>query len=754
MSVTRRWGVRAAAFVATAVIASGIVVPAASATAPIAPAAPTLSTSQGTAHGALPKADLSETAELVIAPTTQVYETTDRGVEFHVLLRNTGKHALPEGSIELALEPKVTERQPDGWVTAITGDDAQAKVDDTETAEPTATVIATEAVGSTGADAEQSLTISVPADDFPLTELSEPGVYTVTAHYMSSDSAADDPLTASTPIIWRGADRDITPVKLSIVVPFVLPAEITTMPTPTQLSELAPEFDALLDFATDAHAILAIDPRIIAAIRGYGTEAPDNSRALLERLESTSLTSFLLQYGDADLTPQAALNLGSPLEPVNLDFVTRFGAFEVPELATDGDDAGDDASVDPESPDATASGDSETGDAEAAAGTDGADSAEADADGSRDPIEPGVVPPPTLEELGAWERGIPGAWPSRVTNRTLSYLESAGFTFTVLSSNNADLEGGPRAKLGSGEALVTDAALDDAVRLALTAETQTERELGVARAHARLVEAAEAGVKGLGLGIDRGAIIAHAAPVELLEPLVSKEWVRTVGLSAQASGIATLRGETLSAERVELLDAALRNESHVLEARSMLVNPEYLDGYQRMRLLTLFSTRYANDDALFAQAANRFERRDAEIRDGVSIVASKHAQLVGASSRIPVQLRNSLPFDIAANVTITPTSAALAVEQRTFEGVIVANDSNDRVLVPVSSRISSGESGLHILVTSAEGDFTAASAVLDISISTSIETIALTILGLAAVLLFSFGIWRSVRRRRAGIARI
>lgn len=741
MSVTRRWGVRAAALIAASVLASGMVVPAASATPGLAHATPEQSTSLA--------GGLSDTAELVIAPTVQVFDDPGRDIEFHVLLRNSGSRALPEGSIELALEPKVTERQPDGWVTSLAGPEGEGEG---EVPAPTATVIATETVGSTEAETEQTLTVTVPASSFPLTELSEAGVYTVTANYLAADAGVDDPLAASTPIVWRGVDRDTTPVKLSVVVPFVLPAEITTMPTRTQLGDLTPGFDTLLDFANDTHAILAIDPRIIAAIRGYGTEAPEGARAFLERLEASPLTSFLLQYADADLTPQAALGLPTPLHPVNLDFVTRLGKFEADpaangeEVPSDGAAAG--SSSGEGDPSAETPGDVPADDA---AQSDEPTDAPA---GSGEGADSAITATPTLEELGAWEHGVAGAWPSQVTSRTLSYLEGAGFTFTVLSSDNATLHGGPRATLGAGDALVTDAELDDAVRLALSATTQAERELGLARANARLLDAAETGVTGLGLAIDRGALITKQSPTELLDPIVNAQWVRTVGLSAQSAGTATLNAATLDAHRVELLDDALRSEPEVLEVRSMLEHPEYLDGYQRMRLLTLFSTRHADDDAAFAKAAKRFERRSAEIRGGVSVVVSKHAQLVGASSRIPVQLRNSLPFDVVANVAITPTSAALAVEQRTFPEVRVTNDSNDRILVPVASRVSSGESGLHILVTSTDGEFTAASDVLNISISTRIETIALALLGLAAVLLFGFGIWRSVRRRRTGIARI
>lgn len=721
--------------VAASLLASGVALPAAAATP---------EHRVGFAHDATPKAPLSETTEFVIAPTTQVYPDTARGIELRVLLRNSGMRSLPEGSVEVLLEPKPAEAQLDEQLGAA--------VDVAEDSTlPQAAVIATETVSATQPDAEQSLTIPISAENFPLSDTSTPGVYTITANYLPSDGSLDEPLTTTTPIVWHSADASATPVKLSLVVPFVLPAAITTMPTRTQLRDLTPGFTELLDFASDSHAIVAIDPRIIAAIRGYGTEAPESARAFLERLETSSLASFTLQYGDADLTAQAALDLPELLRPVNLDFVTRYGKFEASDV-TAGEPQTSEA-PDTAEQDATPSevpGESAADETTSPSAPDTSDSSDATDEG----VDPESLLPPTLDELGAWDNGLAAAWPSQLTNRTLTYLNKFGLTFTVVDSENVALTGGPRATLGAGDAIVTNAELDAAVRLALAGDSQAERELGLARANALLVEAAEAGVSGLALGIDRGAMIKAENPTDTLNGLLSASWVRTVALGAQAEGSAVLKAETINVDRTNLLAAALSNEAEVLQVRAMLENPEYLDGYQRMRLLTLFSTRYAAEDVNFDRVASRFAKRDAEILDGVNVVVSKHAQLVGASSRIPVQLRNSLPFDAVSEVTVTPTSAALALDQRVFQDVRVADDSSDRILVPVSSRVSSGESGLHIQVTSSNGEFTAATAVLPISISTSVETIALVVLGLAALLLFGFGIWRSVRRKRTGIARI
>ena len=134
--------------------------------------------------------------------------------------------------------------------------------------------------------------------------------------------------------------------------------------------------------------------------------------------------------------------------------------------------------------------------------------------------------------------------------------------------------------------------------------------------------------------------------------------------------------------------------------------------------------------------------------EGVRAISTEHTQLVGASTRVPVQLRNSLPFEAVVSVRVDPSSAALTLPERTFSDVRVRAESTEALLVPVQSRVSSGESGLVVNISDVSGDLTIYTGSLSISIRSSVETVALWSLGILATLLLGFGIWRSVRRRR------
>lgn len=662
-----------------------------------------------------------------MAPEDPVLTAAKNEAHFRVLLRNNTENSLPEGSVELAVGTRITSGS-----VATAPEPAQGAP--TDVAAPPRTVISTSPVSTLTAGSRNEIRLSLPISELPSQAFSAHGVYALYATYRPSDSGAASDLTAFTPVVWEGPESNTAEVKLSVVVPLVLPPAVETMPTPEELADETPRWEALFDYALRSHATLAIDPRIITAIRAYGTSAPETATELLNRLEHTSLSTFLLQYGDADPAAQAALGADALMQPVGFDFVTRLGTW--PEAKP--------SDTDPQREEDNAEAPSHPAPNDTPSAAETSDTSEPDA----------TTQPPTKEQLEAWPNGLHAAWPApgRVDTGTASLLGASGIDLTVVRSDNVTYSGGPRAKLGSGTALVTDQELDSGVALAYSGDTRTERRLGAARATARLVLAADQGVNGLALGADRGGASSANAPADVLTTVTSGKWVSLVSFADQAEGSATLRNATQDAERVELLQTAVANEPEVLKSRAVLVQPELLDEYQRMRLLSLFATRYAGADADFATVAAAFAKTDAGLRNGVRIVGASHAQLVGASSNIPIQLRNSLPFDAVVTLTAAPTSAALLLEKRDFPNISIPSDSTERQIVPARSRVSSGESGLALSVTSIDGSFTASTGRLELAIATRVETVAIAALALSVVLLLSFGIWRSVRRRRKGLA--
>lgn len=777
---SERRGTRgAAALLAAIVLVSGAMQPASEArAAEVAPAAPTESVLAAEGQGATSEEeeDLESTAILSLAPAEPVLQDDAANYVFSVNIRNPGANPIPEGVIELSLDQQqVTERAALSETEAVPG-----------------TEVAVANTSETPAESEQALTITVPRAEWPLTLSHGAGVYRVQATLRVGEDASDggetqEPATAAdetdvassapfaqilTSVIWREAGT-ADPVQLSTIVPFVLPEDVRAFPTPTQLDELAPRFAELLETAEEQRATLAIDPRIIAGIRAYGDDAPQSAQDLLSALTTTVLPSFLLQFGDADPAAQAALEFEQLLQPTDLSFATRFGDFpEEPEESADVDDPeagagrGDGTATDRaengggESAGAGSAGASET----RATGT-GAD--EADEGGAEeggileDSTEEGDAPPaaddpaavPTLEELLAWPAQILTAWPATgaVDAETLKLLRDSGYESIVLDAANVDHDGGPLVELGGMDGIVGDTALEEAMRESLAAESETERAAGFARGAALTALAAKEGdVTGLVLALDRGAMADAEDPGTVLEQFGALEWIAAVPIEGQgaADDDAALRaGGTLDG-RLELLRSAVGREADVEELSILVDDPEYLTGYQRSRLLTLFATRHAAPDAPFEQVAERFRQRDAELTEGVHVITIDHTQLVGTSSQVPVQVHNGLPFDITVTAEVLPSSAGLTVLEKRFEAVRVPADSNETLLVPVHSRVASGESGLAVTLTDVAGSRSFFFGILPITINSAVETIALWSLGVLAALLLGFGIWRSLRRHR------
>ncbi|MFC5337347.1 DUF6049 family protein [Leucobacter denitrificans] len=734
MRVTRGPGVWAAWLLALALPLTGVLVQANS----LAVAHATEESGEiDAAEDAADEAAVTEDVEFVVAPVDPVILATQEEVEFRVLLRNSGKRSLPDGSIELSLGDQIVS----GSVILPTGPEV-AESDN----RPAPVVVATEQIGVTAAASEQEVTVTVPMDEVPFALSTEPGVYRLYAKYVAAESSSQAALTAYSPIVWQGTSDPTANVKVSFIVPLLLPEDVHSMPSRPQLEDAVPGLDDLLDFATQTDAMLAIDPRIIAAVRAYGDEAPESAQEFLARLERSSLTSFTLQYADADPAAQATLNFEGLLMPQGLDFITRFGTWSSQSEAED--EAGSDAEGtegEGSTSDGTGGTDSDPENPDDPQSDAPATDVSATVDTAADP----VTGEPTLSALGDWPGGLPGAWPAdgRVSNETMTLLDRSGLDFTVVNSSNVTLTGGPQATLGDGSAAVTDEELTSGVQLALGGATDAERNLGAAQAQARLVLAAMTSEHGLVLGVDRGGIVDSEDPIDVLESLISQDWVQTTAFENQAEGTAVLEPAEPDAERIELLERAAANESAVLETRALLVHPEYLDSYQRMRLLNLFATRNAAATTNVEELERAYFERDEELQSGVSIVGTKKAQLVGVSSRIPVQLRNPLPFDAIVTLSAAPTSAALSMSERQFTDILLPEDSTEGVLVPVRSRVSSGESSILLSVTSTDEEFTSSTDVLPVSISTSLESIAIASLAVAAALLFGFGIWRSVRRR-------
>lgn len=687
------------------------------------------------------------TFELIISPESAVLDELADAYRFNVLVRNHGEEPLAGGQLRLSLSA-----QPAAGPAELLGGVPDEGFETTP--------LATATVAATPAGETQGFVVTVPASRVTLGTLSAPGVYVVRGQFsmegdellgateldganaLDGGGAAADALTdtatdetagdevsalptAYTPVLWRVGVDSTTRMPLTYLVPLVLPIGLSPMPTRSELNEALPRLTSLLIAAEARNAILAVDPRIIAAIRALGADAPAAGTELLERLEQTSSQMFLLQFADADPSAQAALGFEQLMQPTGLSFVTRFGTFEA---------ASDDAGADGDDSDGNEQGTDD------GAGTteDAPDTEDTEGDAS------GV---PSLEALLSWPNAEDRAWPAdgQVDAATLSLLATSGITSLVLDSGNVTGATGTRVQLGTFSALITDRELGSAARSSLLGATNTEREAGGATLTALLAFAAEQGSAGAILALDRTALATVTDPTTLFERLDALDWVDAVTIEAQPEGEATLRAGGTSEERLEQLRSAVARSALIDRLAPLLEVPAYLTEYQRVRLMETFGAGAATGDD-FTAVQERTRERDEQLLVGVEIVATENTQLVGTSSQVPITLHNALPFDARTMLRAAPSSAAIAVPTRIFGDVAVPSDGNATVLVPVRSRISSGESSLELAVRDAGGEHTFHTSVLKLTLRSSYETILLLGLGGITIGLLGVGIWRSIRR--------
>lgn len=692
---------RALAALVAAVLTTVLLSPAgtapASAALPGTTPAPATSTANTEADGTTEaeesvEADASATpVSIALAPATPVLALSSAEAGFVVQITNHSDETLPATTVDITLHPQ--------QITDIT----VLGTDTGERAAVIAPVIASAPVPQTGPGEDRTITVTVPRDDLPLTGESAPGVYEVTAQLQLPA------LTAHTPLVWEGTGFT-QQLPVTIVVPMVLPERITGVPTRSQITEVLPRLEALLTAAERTQATLAIDPRIIVGVRVLGTTAPTRARDFLNRLAQTSTPNFLLQFADADPAAEAALGFGELLQPTGFSYLTQSGSFDTTPLPGQLLSSGEPAA-------------------------------------SRAPSSPSAA------ELMSWPRGYAGAWPAtgQVDAATVTLLQRAGVQRILLSSHNVSAGADSRISLAGFtgvEALIADADAGGAARRLLASAATDEFAANVARADlAASLALAREQRTGLVLALDRAAAAETDASV-LIEWVAALSWVAPVDETQLISSGGSLTPASPSAARVDTLQGIVARSAEIDALAPLLVTPRLLTEYQRVRLMSAFATRYAGEDSDFASVAQVIRERDEHLLGGVEVIPTANTQLVASASQLPVQLHNFLPFEALVSLRVMPLSAALVVPTPDFGAQSITPGGNTTVLVPVQTRVSSGESALIAQVSDAAEQQVFSTQQLNLTIRSAFETMLLSSLGALAALLLGFGIWRSIRRRR------
>jgi hypothetical protein len=526
-------------------------------------------------------------------------------------------------------------------------------------------------------------TLETPVSALLLPEVNGAGVYLM---YARVAVEGGEPIVAATPFVWQGTGV-VEQTPLHTVVPLVLPSTIDGMPNLSELSELTSSDGRLASTAAAAigfGSTLAIDPRLIAATDTFGESAPTSANILLAQLQAAANPTFALQFADADLSSQGQLGLAAPLTPQGFGY---------------------------------------------------------------------LVDEPARDIESSFAFSLPGvAWPreNSVTTEALSFMERSGFSTVLMSSDNLSASQETGGSLGSSRVLAFTQVLQDSAAAALSGETAIARSAGSARlvSHLALINQGATPSIPLNLGLDRaGASVRDAAP--LLETLSALPWLQPVGIEAVLSqqGSFSVKNQPVAPEQLEVLRKALDNEPVIDTYGSVLVTPIFLTQLQRMRVLEFFAASVAPDTPGYADRVTEYFERDSSTLQAVRITTSSTTNLVGTSTRLPIQISNDLPFAALVTATTVAANSSLLVEEPESAPTTIAQKSSVNITVPVRARVSAGQTSLVVTIFAQDG-LPIDDAVLDVNIRSSWESVALSVLGLLVASFFGFGIWRSIRSKR------
>lgn len=520
--------------------------------------------------------------------------------------------------------------------------------------------------------------------------------------------------------IAPAADADTVPaVQLAVVVPLVVPQGSGTLLTSEELAQYTSPLGVLsrqLDSIVDREVAIAIDPMIIASIRALGAAAPGTATAWLDRLALATNETFALAYNDADLTLATQAGAAAVPAPQSLDFALDPANFAPPSDST------------------------------------------AEPPTTADPTVPVLPALPTTHTLLDWPYTLPAiAWPraGTVTDADLKPLIASGYRTTILSSANVARGGAAVSTVQvSGEkAIIADDAVSAALGTAARAISDDEWSAAMAvlldaiAAAARVQPAGQATVLA---AFDRDVPFTGGRLSQTLTALESSDGIRGIPLSGVVvahADPATIVDLPQDGNRVSMVSRAFGAERSEQQFASVAKDALAITAPRRLELLGLLANQWQSNPEGWTAATEEFLAASTTITSSVEVVKSTGINLLADRATLPIVVANSLDQVATVYISVRPDTGLLAVESSRVKLVIEAN-SQGKGQIPVQA-ISNGTVGLTISLTSASGVPIGSSARASINVQAGWETPIVIIVAALVVVLFAFGIVRTIIRRRA-----
>ncbi|OUE19071.1 hypothetical protein BFL36_13600 [Clavibacter michiganensis] len=707
----------------------------------------------GTVAGpATPAHAATEGVSLSVTPAAEGILRPGEDLQVTVTVVNATDAAVPAGEIDLDLNRTVldTRTEIDGWLD-VAGTEANAR---------TGPRIGRAGSPEVAAGGTVDVPVTVPAATVGLQgNRGGFGPRGLTAVLAAGGTTVS---TGRGAVVWSpGTDPAATPV--AAVMPLTVPPSASDLIDAGALATYTGPTGTLtrqLEAVAGRPVAVGIDPRILASIRILGTDAPASAVEWLERLRTIPNETFALAWADADVAVQAQAGGAALLAPTDVTYAVRASRFAAPGSSpspsptrTPGE-----SPAPSESPAAGAG--SEGGSATAGLATTAPEES-----GSPSltptPTAPAASPVPSLADLTAWEYTMSGfAWPLAGTAvaSDLGVFAASGTTTTVLSSDDVRSAGSARVgavgNAGDATVLVTDADVSALVDQALSAETDQGFGIALARLSATLAaDAKEADGHVVVAALERGWAASNGRLGQLLDAIGALPYSDTAPLTAALGSPAVdvqVVDHPEDADRVRRVADSMSREAQVDAFAGAVERPELITGQQRLLLLATLSTRWRGEADGAVTAQDGYVAQADAVLSSVAITTRQNTVISDTTSLL-INVSNALDQPVTVRLSITAGSGRIRVDDSAVVTVPAHGSASAR---PPITSISNGDVVVTARLTTEDGSVQIGeSAPVELFIRAGFEAVVTTLFVAAVALLFGFGLYRSIRKRRRARAR-
>lgn len=711
------------AIAAAAVLLPGsVLLPASGAAASATVSAPTVGIAARTATDqARPKVASKQSADVTLFADGSGIIAPGQDLAVTAVITNTGSDALAPGTLHLGITdaPFAARTALGAWLDKV-GD------------APATRQIGAASTGPITPGTSVTISVFVPAASLGLAD-ARTQVYGLSA---SLAAGGGDIGKGTGSLVWN-TGTGFSSSKVAVAVPITAPATADGLISANDLATYTAPNGVLTrvvnGLSGHPNVAIGIDPMIIASIKVLGTAAPVSATAWLEQLSLLPNDSFPLQYGDADVAAQVQSGLDQLLQPISFTYAMNPGDLKTP---------------------------STVGETPAPTPTD-------TPSGTATPTPTSGPVLPTTQQLLSWPYTLSGiSWPPDASIRAtdLSVLAKNQFTTTILSGSNtnaATLKTTPNAALSvpGGRALVSDAAVSSALRAATGAATENGYNAGMAALSAQLAM----------IGDENGAhtvilaTLGRSGPTssqrlsQALQSLNTMPWSAPASIQDAIQSVPTtelaVKDTPESDARIASIKGLLTRETgtaspspSITQFATVLTDPTALTGPARNQLMSLLGVGWLGEQVNWPAAVSASLTASDKIIDSVQIVPPGNVSQLSNEVLIPITVSNKFTLPVNVVLHTTPSNGRLEIDDDTPKTVPAG--ATAKLLVPVKARVGNGKVQLTMELFSPTGVKIGNTQKATVDVHAEWESLGALIIGILAVLLFGFGIFRSIRRRR------